>query len=120
MTLPKDQTVRTDDIALRLDEVAKQRGAVVVGSDDALGDRDDCLTTNLNKGQKRHRTTAENSRDLARARPAADNLMGKIRVTQVDCSDLSNPAAKHASDSIVPQDCQSSFGGDVSKHNHPQ
>lgn len=48
MTLPKEHTVRTDDIAHRMEEVAKQRGAAVIGSDDALGDREDCLTTNLN------------------------------------------------------------------------
>ena len=41
--------------------------------------------------------------------------MGKIRVTQVDCSELSQPVGKQVSDSVIPQDCHSSFGGEGMK-----
>lgn len=89
MTLQKDQTVRSHDMINRFEAATKQRGAAIINFDDALGDNEDCLTTNLNLGMKRYRTTAENSNDLIGGRAAVENLMGKIRVTHVDCSELS-------------------------------
>lgn len=115
MTLPRvDQTVRTDEMAHGFDTGVKPRDAAVVRSDDIILDEiDECIPTNLNQGRKRYRTTAENSNDGARA--PVENLMGKIRVTQVGCSELSHPVGKHISESVVPPDCQSSFGGEGAK-----
>jgi len=82
--------MRTDDVA----HLAVKRGSE--------GEHEDCLITNLNQGRKRYRTTAENSNELVGRQQPIDNLMGKIRVTHVDCSELSQPAGKPASDSVIP------------------
>jgi len=70
-----------------------------------LDDAEYHMSTNLNQGHKRQRKTAENTIDVS-----------KIRVTQVGCSELSQPALalkpKPPSEDCIPQDCHSNFGGE--------
>lgn len=101
MTLPKDQTVRTDDAGHRIDMRLKR----------ASGDIDDYLTANLNPCNKRYRNTAENSIDLGKQ----ENFMRKIRVTHVGCSELSQPVTKPPSDLCLPLDNRSNSGGERAK-----
>ena len=93
MTLPKEHTTRTD-------EPIYHHGRLVMGvRQTSHEDHEECLTTNLNEGMKRYRATAENSSDL---RPKYPNqLLQKIRVTQVPCSELGQ-LAKPENESCIP------------------
>ena len=106
MTLPKDHTMRTDEPYLAINRLDIGLRKV---SGDAL---EECLTTNLNQGHKRYRNTAENTIDVGHH----ENFMSKIRVTHVDCSELSQHVGnKPPSDSCIPQDAQSNFCGEGAK-----
>jgi len=56
MTLPKDQTVRTEDAGHSLHMRLKRTSDEI----------EEYLATNLNKASKRYRNTAENSIDLGK------------------------------------------------------
>lgn len=104
MTLPKDHTMRTDEPYSAIHRLEGLRRV----SGDAM---EECLTTNLNQGHKRYRNTAENSIDVGHH----ENFMSKIRVTHVDCSELSHQVGKPPSESCIPQDAQSNFCVDPAK-----
>ena len=108
LTLPKDHTMRTDEpqsAINRLDILRKVSGD------------EGCLTTNLNHGHKRYRNTAENSIDVGQHN---ENFMSKIRVTHVECSELSQHVGKPPSESCIPQDAQSNFCVDGLKAELPE
>ena len=78
LTLPKEQTMRTDEPNMGANRLE-------IGTKTALhGADEECLTTNLNQGQKRYRKAADDSIELT----LHENLMRKIKVTQVAVSDL--------------------------------
>ena len=98
MTLPKDQTVRTEDAGHSLHMRLKRTSDEI----------EEYLATNLNKASKRYRNTAENSIDLGKQ----ENFMRKIRVTHVGCSDLSQPVTKPPSETCLAQETLSILGAE--------
>ncbi len=85
---------------MRTDEPYMTINRLDVGLRKVSGDGlEEYLTANLNHGNKRYRNTAENTIDVHQQ----ENLMSKIRVTHVDCSELSQQIGnKPPSESCIP------------------
>ena len=103
----KDQTVRTDEPNLPVKRL-------LMGKNTASYDEiQDCLTPNLNMDRKRFRKSVENTSDNVGLTRFQDQLMSKIRVTNVACSELSQHG-KRKSDSVMPaHESHSDFAEEV-------